>query len=89
MLSWLRRALTKRRMPPAGAAPGRRVRVREEAPSERFVLSIALMMVFFAGLVALEIAYMVVLGEWSDVIFNGVMLIVGGLVGALFGWGEA
>lgn len=71
--------------PPAG----RRIRVREEPPSERFVLSIALMIVFFAGLVALEMVYMVVLGEWSDVIFNGVMLIVGGLVGALFGWREA
>ena len=89
MLAWLRKALTKRRMLTAEPPSGRRIRVREEPPSERFVLSIALMIVFFAGLVALEMVYMVVLGEWSDIIFNGVMLIVGGLVGALFGWREA
>ena len=81
--------MTKRRMLTAEPPAGRRIRVREEPPSERFVLSIALLIVFFAGLVALEMVYMVVLGEWSDVIFNGVMLIVGGLVGALFGWREA
>jgi len=91
VLDWLRRALAKT-VSRDTVAMDRRVRVQEHEkipPSERFVLSIALMIVFFLGLVALEIAYMVVLGDWSDTIFNGVMLIVGGLVGALFGYREA
>ena len=90
MLDWLRRALTRART--AEEATGvRRVDAVEEkeSPSERFVISIALMIVFFVGLVVLEIVYMIFLGEWNDVIFNGIMLIVGSLIGALFGYREA
>ena len=89
MLDWLRRALARTRLP-NGERFERRVGLEEkESPSERFVISIALMIVFFVGLVALEIAYMAVLGEWNDVIFNGIMLVVGSLIGALFGYREA
>jgi hypothetical protein len=88
VLDWLRRALA-RTSPPNGERFERRVGVEEkEPPSERFVLSIALMIVFFIGLVVLEIASMVFLGEWNDVIFNGIMLVVGSLIGALFGYRE-
>jgi len=89
VLDWLRRALARTRHP-NGERFERRVGVEEkEPPSERFVLSIALMIVFFIGLVVLEIASMVFLGEWNDVIFNGIMLVVGSLIGALFGYREA
>jgi hypothetical protein len=64
---------------------GRRVRVQEETPSDRFVLIIGLMVLFFLGLVGLEIVHMVWMGAWNDVIFNGIMLVVGTIVGAVWG----
>jgi len=90
VLDWLRRALARER-PTGEEAGARRVDAVEEreAPPERFVLSIVLMIVFFGGLLGLEIVCIVFLGEWNDVVFNGIMLIVGGLVGALFGYREA
>lgn len=60
------------------------MRMKEE-PQEEFVLIIALMVVFFAGLVALEIVHMVLLGSWNEVVFNGIMLVVGTIVGAVWG----
>jgi hypothetical protein len=65
--------------------PVRRVRVREEYPSDRFLLIIMLMIIFFIGLVALEVVHMVLLGSWNEVVFNGIMLVVGTIVGAVWG----
>ncbi len=79
----LRRALTRRRT--VEMSPVRKVRIREEAPTDRFVLIIALMVIFFVGLVALEIVHMVLLGTWNEVVFNGIMLVVGTIVGAVWG----
>jgi hypothetical protein len=64
---------------------GRRVRVQEELPSDRFVLIVGLMVLFFVGLVGLEMVHMVWMGAWNDVIFNGIMLVVGTIVGAVWG----
>jgi len=90
VLDWLRRALAREK-PVEEKADVRRVDAVEEkeAPPERFVISIALMIVFFAGLVVLEIMHMIFLGGWNDVIFNGIMLVVGSLIGALFGYRES
>ncbi len=67
----------------------RRVRISEEEiqedPPERFILIVQLMIIFFAGLLALEIVHMIILGGWNDVIFNGIMLVVGTIVGAIWG----
>ncbi|MCW4048330.1 MAG: hypothetical protein NWE89_01205 [Candidatus Bathyarchaeota archaeon] len=63
----------------------RRVRIQETIPSDRFVLVILLMVLFFVGLVGLEIIHMVWMGSWNDVIFNGIMLVVGTIVGAVWG----
>jgi hypothetical protein len=65
--------------------PVRRVRVREDYPSDRFLLIIVLMIVFIAGLSALEIVHMLLFGSWNDVIFNGIMLIESTIVGAVWG----
>jgi hypothetical protein len=46
----LRRALTRRRK--VELSPVRKVRIREEAPADRFVLIIVLMVIFFVGLAA-------------------------------------
>ena len=53
--------------------------------NDRFVLIIALMVLFFIGLVGLEIFYMLVLGSFSEIIFQGIMLVVGTIVGAVWG----
>ena len=83
MFDWLRRGLTTRHVEETGV--DRRVRVQEEPPTERFVLIIQLMIIFFVGLLALEIVHMIVIGSWNDVIFNGIMLVVGTIVGAIWG----
>lgn len=59
--------------------------VRIEDTSEGFVMIIVLMVIFFIGLGALEIAHKYMLGTWNEVIFNGIMLIIGGITGALWG----
>jgi hypothetical protein len=87
MLDWLRAALTRRVSVPGTA--DRRVRIQEQPPSEEFVMILGLMILFFVGLVALEIVHMVVIGTWNDAIFNGIMLIVGSIVGSIFGYREA
>ena len=86
MFEWLRRGLTKRNVEEADV--GRRVRVQEASPSERFLVIIKLMIIFFVGLLALEVVYMIVFQGWNDVIFNGIMLIVGTIVGAIWGRSE-
>ena len=63
----------------------RRVSLSEEVPSDRFVLIVGLMVLFFVGLVGLEVVHMVWMGAWNDVIFNGIMLVVGTIVGAIWG----
>ena len=79
----LRRSLTRRRT--VKMSPVRKGRIREEAPTDRFVLIIALMIIFFAGLIALEVVHMVLIGTWNEVVFNGIMLVVGTIVGAVWG----
>jgi hypothetical protein len=64
---------------------GRRVRVEEIGPDENYVLIVALMIIFFVGLVFLEIIHMVWMGSWNDAVFNGIMLVVGTIVGAVWG----
>jgi hypothetical protein len=79
----LRRGLVRRRT--VEMSPVQKVRIREEYPSERFLLIILLMIIFFVGLVALEVVHMVLLGSWNEVVFNGIMLVVGTIVGAIWG----
>lgn len=69
----------------AEASGERRIRVLEDTPSDRFTLIIALMVVFFAGLVGLEVVNIAVLGTWNEAVFNGLMLVVGTIVGAVWG----
>lgn len=79
----VRSALGRRSVTSSG--PARRVRLSEEPASDRFVLIIGLMVLFFVGLVGLELVHMIWMGEWNDVIFNGIMLVVGTIVGAIWG----
>jgi len=43
------------------------------------------MVLFFVGLIFLELVHMVWVGNWNDAIFNGIMLVVGTIVGAVWG----
>ncbi|MDP2899576.1 MAG: hypothetical protein Q8O47_01225 [Candidatus Bathyarchaeota archaeon] len=90
MLGYLRRLVGRgtTRLVFAEATPERRVRVLEDEPGDRFTLIIALMIVFFAGLVSLEVIHMAFLGAWDEAIFNGLMLVVGIIVGAVWGRGQ-
>jgi len=86
--SWLKRLImrgTTKRTETETCGKSRRVRVQEEPPSDRFVLVIGLMVLFFVGLVFLEVVHMIWMGTWNDVIFNGIMLVVGTIVGAVWG----
>ncbi len=82
-LSRLRRALVRRRTLEVG--PVRKVRIQEEYPNDRFLIVIALMVVFFVGLSLLEVIHIIFLGSWNEVVFNGIMLVVGTIVGAIWG----
>ena len=83
LLHRFRDALTTRRESEASTA--RRVRLTGEPASDRFVLIIGLMVLFFVGLIGLEVAHMIWIDGWNDVIFNGIMLVVGTIVGAIWG----
>ena len=88
MWFWFRRLLVRgltRRTVREAAGGARRVRLMEEEPDDRFVLIVWLMVLFFVGLVSLELIHMVWLGSWNDAIFNGIMLVVGTIVGAVWG----
>jgi len=87
-LSWLRRLLSRGLTRGAvEEAPGvaRRVRLLEDEDGDRFVLIVWLMVLFFAGLILLELVHMVWVGSWNDAVFNGIMLVVGTIVGAVWG----
>ncbi|MBN2335961.1 hypothetical protein JXL21_10425 [Candidatus Bathyarchaeota archaeon] len=88
MWSWLKRLIiggTTKKTVMETSGKSRRVRINEEPPSDRFVLIVGLMIIFFAGLVFLEVVHMIWMGTWNDVIFNGIMLVVGTIVGAVWG----
>ncbi|MQY83415.1 hypothetical protein GH157_06975 [archaeon] len=79
----LRAALVRRRTLEVG--PVRKVRISEDYPSDRFLVIVVLMVVFFVGLSLLEVIHIVFLGSWNEVVFNGIMLVVGTIVGAIWG----
>jgi hypothetical protein len=87
MYAYLRQLITRgtTRLTFAEATEERKVRVLEDQPNERFTLIIALMIVFFVGLVGLEIVNIAILGTWNEATFNGLMLVVGTIVGAVWG----
>jgi len=84
MYIWLRKALTKHRVEPSDKS--RRIRIHEEEPSERFVLIIALMIVFFIGLIALQIVHLFIISSWSEEIWILINTMVGTIIGSVWGY---
>jgi hypothetical protein len=88
VFSWIKRLIRRGLMRTTIIEDGsrtRKVRFKEIAPDENFVLIVALMIIFFVGLVFLEVIHMVWMGSWNDAVFNGIMLVVGTIVGAVWG----
>ncbi|RLI18690.1 hypothetical protein DRO49_01965 [Candidatus Bathyarchaeota archaeon] len=76
--------LARRRVIIDEEAP-RRVRVIEEEASESLVYTIALTLLILIALSILEALYLLTFHQWSDSIFNGIMLVIGTVLGALWG----
>jgi len=84
MINWMRRALTRTIMLP-GQKRGKQEIKYQLPPSEILVYGVALLMVFFVVLAALQVAHMLILRGWSDAIWAGMMVLMGAFVGAFFG----
>jgi hypothetical protein len=54
-------------------------------PMLLMLLAVRAMIVFFVGLSLLEVIHIVFLGSWNEVVFNGIMLVVGTIFGAIWG----
>lgn len=67
---------------------GKKLEKVQLPPPETLVYGVALTLVFFAGLVVLEIVHMVVFHKWNDAVWNAISLIVGVLIGAFFTGGR-
>jgi len=76
--------LARRRVIIDDEAP-RRVRVIEEEASDSLVYTIALTLLILLALSILEALYLLTFHQWSDSIFNGIMLVIGTVLGALWG----
>ena len=81
----IKRGLMKRKKLETDDYRSRRIRYVEDEASDRFTLIILLMIIFFIGLLSLEMFHIALLGSWNDLIFNGIMLVVGTIVGAIWG----
>ena len=83
MLDWIRRALTKRVFKQQSVS--RAVRMEEVPPSEKLVIGIIFAIVALIGLIALQIAYLVVLKEWNSEVFAAITGLIGTIVGLFVG----
>ncbi|MEM2107852.1 MAG: hypothetical protein QXL10_01010 [Candidatus Bathyarchaeia archaeon] len=77
MTDWVRRALTRRRV--------QRGRMVSEEPDSRLVTVVKFALGFMAGLVALEIAHLLVLGSWNSEVFAAITGLAGTVTGIFVG----
>ncbi len=64
---------------------GKKVEKVEIPPGEALVYGVAVVFLFFFSLVALQIFYMVTFHDWSSDVWNGIMLVLGVVLGFFFG----
>lgn len=57
----------------------------KEPPSELVVWVFKMLLVFFIGLLGLEIVYMIIFQEFSTEIWSGIMTVVGAIIGLITG----
>ena len=84
-MKWIRKLLSTTRIEQDRFGRGRKARRVQVLPSEKLVLGVAFVIVALLSLVALEVAYLVVLRTWSSEIFASITGLIGTLVGVFFG----
>lgn len=57
----------------------------KEPPSELLIWIFKLLIIFFIGLVTLEIIYMIIFKAFSTEIWTGIMMIIGSILGLITG----
>ncbi|MFQ5712151.1 MAG: hypothetical protein ACE5GD_10305 [Candidatus Geothermarchaeales archaeon] len=88
MLDWIRRHLTQTITVQFKYGRGRKVEKVVVPPGEGMVYGVAAALIFFIGLLILEIIYMILFGKWSPEVFQLITFIVGVLIGAFFTGGR-
>jgi hypothetical protein len=83
MRNLIRRALTKHVL--VEDAKARKVRVKENPPSELLVLTTMFSIVAIIALTILEIAHITILGAWNMEIFASITGLIGTIAGILIG----
>jgi len=81
---WIRKALTKRVLRSTYHVR-RKVAMTEVAPSEKLVLGVSFAIVALICLTILQATYMIVFRNFSNEIFNGIMFVIGIILGTFFG----
>jgi len=82
MRTWIRRALTKTLKVKGPRGSTRNIEVH---PSERLVYGVYFSIIALVSLAGLQIAHLVVIGQWSDEVFAAITLVIGTILGAFFG----
>ena len=77
MADWVKRALARKRM--------QRGRVIEEAPDQRLVYVVKFSLGMTAGLVAVEIAHLIILRTWNSEVFAAITGLIGTVTGIFIG----
>jgi len=84
LFSWLREKLTRRRII-IDTETGRRIRIVEEPPSRRLLYTIILTLLILIALIAVQVAWLLIHGEWNESIFQGIIAVLCIVLGALWG----
>lgn len=84
MLNLIRRLLTRTVILPARKR-GKQTRKVQITPNEKLVYGCALALVFFVGMVSLQIAHLLVLREWNEGLWAAIAGMVGLIIGFFFG----
>lgn len=85
LMGWIRKALTKQVVVPAGEERTRAIRMDEVPPSERLVLVVALTVAAMAVMTVLEVVSVAYLRAWNSEVFSAITSLAGLVVGTLVG----
>lgn len=84
MLNPIRRLLTRTVIIPT-RKKGKQTKKVQVAPNKKLVYGCALALVFFVGMVGLQIAHLLILHEWNEGLWAAITGMVGLIVGFFFG----
>lgn len=84
MLGPIRRMFTRTVVVNRGRKYAKKTIKRQLAPNETLVYGVALSLVFFGGLVGLQLVHLVVMKEWNENIWASITGMTGLIVGFFF-----